>query len=62
QQPTSLSRLRAHEAPVAPGQISAFPWEGVYLEQGDQAAGSMAGRTQPNPELKPFLAGRMYGE
>ncbi|MFJ4029349.1 hypothetical protein ACIPWF_18395 [Paenarthrobacter sp. NPDC089989] len=45
-----------------PGEISASPWEGLYIEPGDETAEAVARTAQPNPELERFLAGLMYGE
>jgi hypothetical protein len=58
----SFQTAEARQALVAPGQISAFAWEGVYIEPSDESAESMARGTQPNPEFERFLAGLMYGE
>ncbi|MDQ1060394.1 hypothetical protein QFZ23_004295 [Arthrobacter globiformis] len=58
----SFQTAETRQALVAPGQISAFAWEGVYIEPSDESAESMARGTQPNPEFERFLAGLMYGE
>jgi hypothetical protein len=44
------------------GQISAAPWEGLYLEPSEDPVDSTASGHRPNPELERFLIALMYGE
>jgi hypothetical protein len=43
-------------------QISAAPWEGLYLEPSEGPVDSTASGHRPNPELERFLTALMYGE
>jgi hypothetical protein len=60
--------VRFHEAVAAQparrtsGQISASPWEGLYLERSEDSVDSTASGHRPNPELERFLVALMYGE
>jgi hypothetical protein len=57
-----LEAVAAQPARGASGQISAAPWEGLYLEPPEDSVDSTASRHRPNPDLERFLIALMYGE
>jgi hypothetical protein len=57
-----LEAVPAQPARGASGQISAAPWEGLYLEPSEDSVDSTASRHRPNPDLERFLIALMYGE
>ena len=50
------------QALATPGQISASPWEGLYVEPGDESAEPVDHDRRLNLEVERFLATLMYGE
>jgi hypothetical protein len=57
-----LEAVAAQPAGGTPGQISAAPWEGLYLEPSEDSVDSTASGHRPNPEFERFLIALMYGE